>query len=118
MSTDDGATSRWIGWPPSGGSWGRPRPQGRGFLFGMTQRPLHVMQGAVATLEGATAGAGHYLFIQGGGLSQPKGNPMKAQKKTKARIALDLLDQAWAYYTPEKRIESRGPVNEDLPLAA
>lgn len=43
---------------------------------------------------------------------------MKQQQKTSAQAALDALDQAWAYYTPEPRKASDAPVYEDLPLAA
>ncbi|WP_281421430.1 hypothetical protein [Mameliella sediminis] len=43
---------------------------------------------------------------------------MQEQSKTKAQEALEALDQAWAYFTPEKRIESQAPVYEELPLAA
>ncbi|KHQ55243.1 hypothetical protein [Mameliella alba] len=46
---------------------------------------------------------------------------MQEQQKTSAQRALEALealDQAWAYFTPEKRVESKAPVYEDLPLAA
>lgn len=43
---------------------------------------------------------------------------MKLRTKTKAQRTLADLEQAWAYYTPEKQIESRVPHYEDLPLAA
>ncbi len=59
-----------------------------------------------------------YLAAQGGDLSYWKGNPMQEQQKTDAQRALEALDQAWAYFTPEKRVESQAPVYEDLPLAA
>ncbi|MDD9733373.1 MULTISPECIES: hypothetical protein [Mameliella] len=41
-----------------------------------------------------------------------------AQRALEALEALEALDQAWAYFTPEKRVESKAPVYEDLPLAA
>ncbi|MCT4554736.1 MAG: hypothetical protein N4A53_08630 [Pelagimonas sp.] len=38
--------------------------------------------------------------------------------KEQKKAALDALNQAWAYYTPERRPASDAPVYEDLPLAA
>ncbi|WP_168798015.1 hypothetical protein [Pacificoceanicola onchidii] len=35
-----------------------------------------------------------------------------------ARAALEALEQAWAYFTPETRKEADTPVYEDIPLAA
>lgn len=43
---------------------------------------------------------------------------MNTQQKAKAKAALEALEQAWAYYTPEKRPVSTAPVYETLPLAA
>ena len=43
---------------------------------------------------------------------------MQEQQKNNAQRALEALDQAWAYFTPEQRAESKAPVYEDLPLAA
>lgn len=43
---------------------------------------------------------------------------MEEQQKTPAQSALDALDQAWAYFTPEPLKPSTVPVYEDLPLAA
>ncbi|SNS80660.1 hypothetical protein [Antarctobacter heliothermus] len=43
---------------------------------------------------------------------------MKENQKSKANAALEALNQAWAYYTPERRPECTVPVYEDLPLAA
>jgi hypothetical protein len=45
---------------------------------------------------------------------------MKEQQKPNpnAAAALRALNEAWAYYTPEKRVESTAPVYEDLPLAS
>ncbi|WP_255446333.1 hypothetical protein [Tropicibacter alexandrii] len=43
---------------------------------------------------------------------------MKEQQKTPAELALEALEQAWAYFTPEPRKPSESPVYEDLPLAA
>lgn len=43
---------------------------------------------------------------------------MAQQEITKARQALEALDQAWAYYTPEPRLVSTSPIYEDIPLAA
>ncbi|WP_425071935.1 hypothetical protein [Sagittula sp. S175] len=36
----------------------------------------------------------------------------------KAEAALRILEQAWAYFTPEPRVVSTMPVYEDLPLAS
>ncbi|SMX27141.1 hypothetical protein TRP8649_01243 [Pelagimonas phthalicica] len=38
--------------------------------------------------------------------------------KTKAQEALEVLEQAWAYYTPTPRPAPAGPAYEDIPLAA
>jgi hypothetical protein len=35
-----------------------------------------------------------------------------------AQAALEALEQAYAYYTPEKRPEAQTPVYEEYPLAA
>ncbi|MFW2588939.1 hypothetical protein [Sagittula sp. SSi028] len=43
---------------------------------------------------------------------------MQDTTKTAAERALEDLDQAFAYYTPEPRPESTAPVYEDLPEAA
>ncbi|MGP6088169.1 hypothetical protein [Antarctobacter jejuensis] len=43
---------------------------------------------------------------------------MQEQQKSKAQEAREILEQAWAYYTPQQRPESQMPVYEDLPLAA
>ncbi|WP_417206453.1 hypothetical protein [Antarctobacter sp.] len=43
---------------------------------------------------------------------------MTEKQTTKAQAALEALNQAWAYYTPEKRPESTAAVYEDVPLAA
>ncbi|WGW03907.1 hypothetical protein [Tropicibacter oceani] len=43
---------------------------------------------------------------------------MQEQQKTPAQKAIEVLEQAWAYYTPEQRPASTAPVYEDLPIAA
>lgn len=47
---------------------------------------------------------------------------MSNQSDRKAQDALDALDQAFAYYTPEKRPECKSPAYDDAvelpPLAA
>ncbi|WP_299921053.1 hypothetical protein [uncultured Pelagimonas sp.] len=43
---------------------------------------------------------------------------MAQQNKTKAQQALEALEQAWAYYTPEPHPVPVGPAYEDIPLAA
>lgn len=43
---------------------------------------------------------------------------MAQQIKTKAQQALDALEQAWTYYTPEPPLVSTSPVYEEIPLAA
>lgn len=43
---------------------------------------------------------------------------MAQQDQNKAQMALEALEQAWAYYTPEPRQVATSPVYEDIPLAA
>ncbi|MFZ7092029.1 hypothetical protein [Primorskyibacter sp. 2E233] len=43
---------------------------------------------------------------------------MNKLQKSPAERALEALEQAWAYYTPEKRPVCESPVYEDLPVAA
>lgn len=43
---------------------------------------------------------------------------MKEQQTTPAQDALEVLEQAFAYFTPEPRKPSTAPVYEDLPTAA
>ncbi|CUH77966.1 hypothetical protein [Tropicibacter naphthalenivorans] len=43
---------------------------------------------------------------------------MNEQQKTPAEQALEVLEQAWAYFTAEPIKASDAPVYEDLPLAA
>lgn len=59
-----------------------------------------------------------YLAGQGGKTLKEKANPMKKQHEIDAKAALEVLEQAWAYYTPQPRVVSNAPVYEDLPLAA
>jgi hypothetical protein len=47
-----------------------------------------------------------------------EGNPMAQDENLKAKTALEILEQAYAYYTPEKRPEAQTPVYEEYPLAA
>jgi hypothetical protein len=44
--------------------------------------------------------------------------PLKEQQPTKAQAALAVLDEAWSYYMPEKRVVALTPDYEDLPLAS
>jgi hypothetical protein len=43
---------------------------------------------------------------------------MNQQPKSAAQEALDVLAEAYAYYTPAPRVPSTAPAYEDLPTAA
>ncbi|MFW2543378.1 hypothetical protein ACN2XU_12105 [Primorskyibacter sp. 2E107] len=47
-------------------------------------------------------------------MNEQQSNP---QSKS-AAAALEALEQAWAYFTPEPRKAGNSPVYEDIPLAA
>lgn len=48
----------------------------------------------------------------------PMNKPQQDPQSQAAKAALEALEQAFAYYTPEARTPSEAPVYEDIPLAA